>query len=230
MKTNVFKTLLVTTALATASVAALPAVAQTATDAAPETSERPLENAAESTEQALENTGTAIENTAENAAEATGEAMDDAGTMAENAAESTGEAIEHGADATGQAIENAADSVEDGTADMAADTDPEADPMDVPEGYEAAQVDELTTEDVTGTSVFDSADNNIGEVDELIVTEDGKIEAAIIDVGGFLGIGEHSVRIGMDKVQMLRDGETGDLRVRVNESRETLEAMPEYEG
>lgn len=46
----------------------------------------------------------------------------------------------------------------------------------------------------------DPTDNKIGDVRDLIIDEDGRIIAAIIGVGGFLGIDEKNVAIPFDAV------------------------------
>ncbi len=65
----------------------------------------------------------------------------------------------------------------------------------------ALTVDEvavLTSEELTGARVYDADGEWIGEVSQLILTDDGRIDAAIVDVGGFLGLGEKPVELSMD--------------------------------
>jgi hypothetical protein len=90
----------------------------------------------------------------------------------------------------------------------------------------------ITTDDLVGTSVYGPGDEWVGDVSELALTQDGEIEAVVVDVGGFLGIGERSVALSMDQIQ-LRRGEGGwfgdDLRAYVNATEEQLEELPEWE-
>ena len=103
-------------------------------------------------------------------------------------------------------------------------------PMFEREGFVAAGMDELTTETMTGMRLYDSTDDDIGEISELIMSADGStIEAAILDIGGFLGLGEHSIRVSLDEIQILRD-EGGSYRAYIDATQEELEAQPEYEG
>ena len=46
-----------------------------------------------------------------------------------------------------------------------------------------------------GASVYNDSDEKIGKIGDLIVAPDGTLSVAIIDVGGFLGIGTHHVAI-----------------------------------
>lgn len=98
------------------------------------------------------------------------------------------------------------------------------------EGYLAAEAEFLTTEKLTGAPVYDANDEWIGEVGELLVSADGKLTDAVIDVGGFLGIGEKPVALEIDKVDILRQDGGDEVRVYVPMSKDELEAMPEFEG
>ena len=49
-------------------------------------------------------------------------------------------------------------------------------------------------------NVYDPADNKIGEIMDVLVTKDGKINALIVGVGGFLGIGEKDVAVPFEEL------------------------------
>jgi PRC-barrel domain protein len=98
------------------------------------------------------------------------------------------------------------------------------------EGYSIAKAEDLTTEDLTGTYVYGPDDENVGEISLLLLTDEGKLDRAVIDVGGFLGLGEHSVAVSMDSLRIVRADDGSDLRVYIDSTQEKLEAQPEYEG
>jgi PRC-barrel domain len=57
-----------------------------------------------------------------------------------------------------------------------------------------------------GRSVHSSADpqsDNIGDINDLIIGEDGTITHAVVGVGGFLGIGEKDVAVPFDQLQVV---------------------------
>lgn len=97
------------------------------------------------------------------------------------------------------------------------------------DGYERIEPKDLTTEDLTGTRVYSMNEDDIGEIDELIMTTDGQIEQAIIDFGGFLGIGEKQVAVGFDKLSIQRERDGSAMRVYIDATEEDLDAMPRYE-
>lgn len=47
--------------------------------------------------------------------------------------------------------------------------------------------------------VYNDRDQKIGKVDDLVVAPDGTLSVAVVDVGGFLGIGRHRVAIPVEQ-------------------------------
>ena len=54
---------------------------------------------------------------------------------------------------------------------------------------------------VVGLSVYNDNNEKIGSVNDLLMDESGNIKAAVIGVGGFLGMGEHLVAVSFDKIK-----------------------------
>lgn len=98
------------------------------------------------------------------------------------------------------------------------------------EGYSVAEREQLTTEVLTGARVYGANDEDVGEVSEILITDGGEIERVVIDVGGFLGIGERPVAVTFDELTILRNEGGDDFRVYVDATREALEQQPEYEN
>jgi hypothetical protein len=55
---------------------------------------------------------------------------------------------------------------------------------------------------LAGVPVFNNSEK-IGDVNELILGKDGKIEAVVIGVGGFLGMGEHLAAVPFEKIKWI---------------------------
>ncbi|MDA9865494.1 PRC-barrel domain-containing protein [bacterium] len=98
------------------------------------------------------------------------------------------------------------------------------------DGYKSAMFADLNTEDLTGARVYGINDEDVGEISELLLTDDGKLDRAVIDVGGFLGLGERPVALSLDELTIMRSDETGDFRVYVDTTEDKLEAKAAYEG
>jgi len=87
---------------------------------------------------------------------------------------------------------------------------------------------QISANDFIGNSVYTSADESIGNVTNLILEENGGIVAAVVGVGGFLGIGTKDVAVPMDKLTMTRDTNNGTVRLTTTETAESLKAAPEF--
>ncbi|NVK15086.1 MAG: PRC-barrel domain-containing protein [Rhodobacteraceae bacterium] len=98
------------------------------------------------------------------------------------------------------------------------------------DGYMTAEETDLTAEKLTGAAAYDANDEWIGEVSELLLTDEGKVKSAVVDVGGFLGLGEKPVELDLSKIDILRADDGSDLRVYIPMTEEELKAMPDYEG
>jgi len=83
--------------------------------------------------------------------------------------------------------------------------------------------------ELIGMKVVSANDENVGEVSDVLVNDGGKIEAFIIDVGGFLGMNEKPVAVSMKDLQFARiegDGEWSEIRTGL--TKESLESQEAY--
>jgi putative membrane protein len=75
-------------------------------------------------------------------------------------------------------------------------------------------------------SVYDTRENKIGDVNDLLLDKNGKIEAVIIGVGGFLGIGEKNVAVPFSSLKVTE--KNGSRYLVVETTKEALQAAPGY--
>ena len=146
--------------------------------------------------------------------------------------EMTTNSAEKAVEGTEAAAENLAQKVEAVDENMPTDRTMLRRPANIDrEGFMVADPAELTAERLTGARVFTADDEDIGEIDELLLSEDGTtVEQVVVDVGGFLGIGEHEVAVTMEELHIMRSDDGMDFRVYMDATQEELEAQPEYEG
>ncbi len=97
-------------------------------------------------------------------------------------------------------------------------------------GYDRAETNDLKTADVEGATVYGREDETIGTVKSLNVGTSGKITDAVIDVGGFLGMGAHSVLLPFSALTVLRETNGLDMRVHLDTTKDKLKAMPHHTG
>lgn len=95
-------------------------------------------------------------------------------------------------------------------------------------GYNRADTHGLTTADLQGAKVLGRNDETIGSISALKVGTDGQITDAVIDVGGFLGIGAHSVLLPFGELTVLRETDGTALRVHLDATKDRLTNMPHH--
>lgn len=88
---------------------------------------------------------------------------------------------------------------------------------------------EIKTSEFVGQRVYTMNDEWIGEVGDVVMSADGSLETIVVDYGGWVGIGEKQVAVGLDKIEFRTDGDTdGDYYVYVDMSKEEFETAAEY--
>ncbi|CTQ49405.1 PRC-barrel domain-containing protein [Jannaschia donghaensis] len=72
--------------------------------------------------------------------------------------------------------------------------------------------------------------DDIGEIGDLIVGVDGTLQAVVLDIGGFLGIGERQVAIDWSALRpVYEEDNLEEYFLGLNVTQEQLEAAPELE-
>ena len=84
---------------------------------------------------------------------------------------------------------------------------------------------ELTPAVIEGATIYGADDHKVGKVDHVHGTGTGG--SAIIDVGGFLGIGAKPVAVPLNQLEFMRD-ENGDVHAVTGWTKDQLKDMPEH--
>lgn len=79
-----------------------------------------------------------------------------------------------------------------------------------------------------GQSVYNASDESIGEINDLIIEKEGGIAAAIVGVGGFLGIGEKNVAVPFDKIAIADQPDSDEIKLTTTETADSLKGAPEF--
>jgi sporulation protein YlmC with PRC-barrel domain len=93
---------------------------------------------------------------------------------------------------------------------------------------QSQEADQTLASSLMGQSVYTVNDEDIGEVNNLLIGQNGEIQGIVIGVGGFLGLGEKDVVVPMNALQMQPGTEQDENAIRVNISREQLEQAPSF--
>ena len=125
-------------------------------------------------------------------------------------------------------VPGTAPAVPDGSASSTATT-PTAPDTEVTGVYLSEQApDQISANTYIGQSVYNPADEDVGKISDLIMDRDGGIVAAVVGVGGFLGIGQKNVAVPIAKIDVIQNPTDGSLKLTTSETLESLKAAPEF--
>ncbi|MBV0912973.1 PRC-barrel domain-containing protein [Anianabacter salinae] len=71
---------------------------------------------------------------------------------------------------------------------------------------------------------------DIGEVEDLIISQSGQVQGVTVDVGGFLGIGDNEVLVPLDDLRLVQNPDDDEFYVVTRMSRTAIEDAEEVQG
>ena len=87
--------------------------------------------------------------------------------------------------------------------------------------------DQLLATKIKGADVMGADDKKIGDVSDLLFSKDGKLEAYVISVGGFLGVGAKEVALPPSAIQIAQEKDSWKLKV--SATKDQLAQAPNFE-
>ena len=93
-------------------------------------------------------------------------------------------------------------------------------------GTPAMVLDDQEVSTILGKSVRSSAGEDMGRIVDIIVSRDGQVHAAIIDFGGFLGIGMRKIAVDWHALNFAPAGKPGSITLDL--TRNQVRLAPEY--
>jgi len=82
-------------------------------------------------------------------------------------------------------------------------------------------------EGILGRDVRSSADEDMGRVVDVLVDHAGQVRAAIIDFGGFLGVGSRKIAVDWNALHFPEPGKPGE-RIALDLTRDQVKSAPEF--
>jgi hypothetical protein len=83
-------------------------------------------------------------------------------------------------------------------------------------------------EGVLGKEVRSSAGENMGRIVDVVVDKAGRVRAAVIDFGGFLGVGSRKIAVDWNALSFMPPDEARRDVITVELTRDQVKAAPEY--
>ena len=66
-----------------------------------------------------------------------------------------------------------------------------------------ASGDQWRASKLIGVNVYNDNNEKLGDISEILLDKSGKVEGVVIGVGGFLGMGEHNIKVDMAKLKFV---------------------------
>ncbi|MFU8896134.1 MAG: PRC-barrel domain-containing protein [Gammaproteobacteria bacterium] len=84
-------------------------------------------------------------------------------------------------------------------------------------------------DDLIGSDLKSRSDNKtVGTIGDLVIAQDGKIVAVVVEVGGFLGLGAKEVAISWDSIERRLNDDRDGYDFSVDATKDSLKDAPEY--
>jgi hypothetical protein len=83
-------------------------------------------------------------------------------------------------------------------------------------------------EGILGRQVLGAADENMGRIVDVIVDHGGRVRAAVIDFGGFLGVGSRKIAVDWGALHFPPPGQP-NAKISLDLTRDQVKAAPEYQ-
>jgi hypothetical protein len=82
---------------------------------------------------------------------------------------------------------------------------------------------------ILGREVRSGANENMGRIVDVIVDRSGQVRAAIIDFGGFLGVGSRKIAVAWNALRFPPDAKNVE-RIGLELTRDQVQGAPEYKA
>ena len=93
--------------------------------------------------------------------------------------------------------------------------------------FSTVSKDEMFSSKLKGLSVTNQKDETVGEISDLAI-KNHEVDALILSVGGFLGMGERYVAVSPSSVSVRYDSKNDKWLASMNTSKDALKSAPEF--
>src|SRR5437763_16842937 len=93
--------------------------------------------------------------------------------------------------------------------------------------FSTVSKDEMFSSKLKGLNVYNQKDESVGEITDVAM-KNNQVDALILSVGGFLGIGEHYVAVSPSSVSIRHDAKNDKWVASMNTTKEALKEAPEF--
>src|SRR6185437_2409702 len=93
--------------------------------------------------------------------------------------------------------------------------------------FSTVSKDEMFSSKLKGLNVTNQKDETVGEITDIAI-KNHEVDALILSVGGFLGMGEHYVAVSPSSVNIRYDAKNDKWLASMNTTKDALKSAPEF--
>ena len=102
-------------------------------------------------------------------------------------------------------------------------------PRDTPAERPATRIEDLKLDRVLGMQIRTQSEESMGRIIDLLIDRSGKVEAAVIEFGGFLGIGTRKIAVEWSALRVVEARDKSPFAI-LDATRDQLLLAPEYKS
>lgn len=102
------------------------------------------------------------------------------------------------------------------------------DPATLKLTYYTVQPADMLAENLIDADVYNLQNEEVGEIDDLIIDDGKRVTGVILEIGGFLGLGERHVAVDPASLVINRGPNGSIARVVINTTKENLKNAPAF--
>lgn len=93
---------------------------------------------------------------------------------------------------------------------------------------DAQKSSDYLASNLIGQYVVNAKNENVGEINDLVTDDNGKVVAVLVGAGGFLGLGEKDLAVPFEDLKIARDADN-NLTIMLNVDQETIASAPDFQ-
>lgn len=94
--------------------------------------------------------------------------------------------------------------------------------------YPSVMSTAMFTSKIKGLTIYNQDNKSVGEIEDIAFGTNKSLDAYIVSVGGFLGMGEHYVAVSPSAVDIKYDANAKKWMAKMNATVDQVKAAPEF--
>lgn len=94
--------------------------------------------------------------------------------------------------------------------------------------YSTVSSTDVFTSNLKGLNVYNQNNESVGEISDIAIGPNNQVQALILSVGGFLGVGDRYVAIAPSSLKVTYDQSNSKWHATIDATKDQLKSAPEF--